>query len=277
MTVTGDGCSNTTATWNEGNQNIDLVSTGENGVKLLYKKNTIRNDSEGVTTTFSNVDITPVGGNVWGVAGVLLSSQQTLDLFDAVPAYAFCLQGDIGADGEASYYYKVNSAANQQLYRYDIDTLPETIKLDIVQDDSEYVFLVNGEEIFRDTTYASESMSYFSTYWGGGANSTGAICELSAQVDDFGTFTYSPTLPGDANGDGKVDGSDVTILAGNWQVGVDGTVTASWEMGDFNGDGKVDGSDVTILAGNWQAGVETATSAVPEPSTLVMLILMAAA
>ena len=28
----------------------------------------------------------------------------------------------------------------------------------------------------------------------------------------------SPAIPGDANRDGKVDGSDVTILAGNWQV-----------------------------------------------------------
>ena len=78
-------------------------------------------------------------------------------------------------------------------------------------------------------------------------------------------------VPGDANKDGKVDGSDVTILAGNWQVGVDGTVQATWEMGDFNGDFKVDGSDVTILAGNWQYGVTAAAAAVPEPSVMVLL------
>ena len=78
--------------------------------------------------------------------------------------------------------------------------------------------------------------------------------------------------PGDANKDGRVDGSDVTILAGNWQKGVDDGLTASWEEGDFNGDGKVDGSDVTILAGNWQYGVEAAASAVPEPSTLLLLL-----
>ena len=43
-------------------------------------------------------------------------------------------------------------------------------------------------------------------------------------------------------------------------------------MGDFNGDGKVDGSDVTILAGNWQYGVTAATSAVPEPCTMLLLL-----
>lgn len=78
-------------------------------------------------------------------------------------------------------------------------------------------------------------------------------------------------IPGDANGDRKVDGSDVTILAGNWQV----LSGATWDMGDFNSDGKVDGSDVTILAGNWQAGVTTASASVPEPSSLMLLIVLA--
>ena len=79
-------------------------------------------------------------------------------------------------------------------------------------------------------------------------------------------------VAGDANGDGKVDGSDVTILAGNWQKGVNDGLVASWEEGDFNGDGKVDGSDVTILAGNWQYGVEAATASVPEPSIVLLLL-----
>ena len=87
----------------------------------------------------------------------------------------------------------------------------------------------------------------------------------------------NPLLSGDANLDGKVDGSDVTILAGNWQAGVAATdYSVTWRSGDFNGDGKVDGSDVTILAGNWQAGVSSATASVPEPGT-VMLLLSAAA
>ena len=87
----------------------------------------------------------------------------------------------------------------------------------------------------------------------------------------------TPPVAGDANKDGKVDGSDVTILAGNWQVGVDGVVEATWEMGDFNGDGKVDGSDVTILAGNWQYGVDTDAASVPEPSTVMLLFAAATA
>ena len=89
-----------------------------------------------------------------------------------------------------------------------------------------------------------------------------------------GAFGPVEKIPGDANGDGQVDGSDVTILAGNWQKGVSDGLTASWEEGDFNGDGQVDGSDVTILAGNWQHGVAAENVAVPEPNTFVLLASM---
>ena len=94
----------------------------------------------------------------------------------------------------------------------------------------------------------------------------GSLTQLDAVITL--TAAGSSPIPGDANNDKKVDGSDVTILAGNWQ-----TMTgATWDMGDFNGDGKVDGSDVTILAGNWQAGVTTAAASVPEPSTIFLIL-----
>jgi hypothetical protein len=79
-----------------------------------------------------------------------------------------------------------------------------------------------------------------------------------------------PSLLGDANHDGLVNASDATILAGNWQA-----VDATWEMGDFNGDGQVDASDATILAGNWQASA-LPRLAVPEPSTVTLLLFLAA-
>ncbi|MGD9126108.1 MAG: choice-of-anchor Q domain-containing protein, partial [Planctomycetia bacterium] len=72
---------------------------------------------------------------------------------------------------------------------------------------------------------------------------------------DIGAYEFGsvPLLPGDANLDKTVDASDVTILGGNWQAGVNSSSSATWTMGDFNGDGRVDASDATILGGNWQA------------------------
>jgi hypothetical protein len=57
-------------------------------------------------------------------------------------------------------------------------------------------------------------------------------------------------IPGDANTDGKVDVSDLGILAANYGT----TAGATWGKGDFNHDGKVDVSDLGILAANYGTG-----------------------
>jgi hypothetical protein len=75
-------------------------------------------------------------------------------------------------------------------------------------------------------------------------------------------------VPGDANGDGVVDSSDATILAGNWQSYTSRGVFA----GDFNEDGYVDASDATILAGNWQYGTDSLNAIIPEPGICAMLL-----
>ena len=75
-------------------------------------------------------------------------------------------------------------------------------------------------------------------------------------------------IPGDADFDGNVGGDDAAILAVNWQT-IGG---ATWEMGDFNGDFNVDDLDATIMAANWGVG----TAAVPEPSTISLLLMLVA-
>ena len=74
--------------------------------------------------------------------------------------------------------------------------------------------------------------------------------------------------PGDANGDGIVDGEDASALADNWLRMGD----ATWRDGDFNNDHNVDDIDATILAANWQTA-PAASASVPEPSIAAMLLL----
>ncbi|MGD9127167.1 MAG: Ig-like domain-containing protein, partial [Planctomycetia bacterium] len=116
------------------------------------------------------------------------------------------------------------------------------------------------------STYTSEALPY-GTY-------DFTIVAIDAAGNELATDTpllVTIALAGDANRDGKVDASDVTVLAGNWQAGVGDGQAATWQMGDFNGDGKVDASDATVLAGNWQAGVTEYMTVVsdPEPETTV--------
>lgn len=57
------------------------------------------------------------------------------------------------------------------------------------------------------------------------------------------SFTCSACgVPGDLNGDGFVNGADLTIILGAWGPGSEG---------DLNGDGVADGADITIVLGNW--------------------------
>jgi hypothetical protein len=54
-------------------------------------------------------------------------------------------------------------------------------------------------------------------------------------------------IPGDLNGDGVVDGSDLLILLSEWGKCKDPDDCPA----DLNGDGTVDGSDLLILLSNW--------------------------
>ena len=74
-------------------------------------------------------------------------------------------------------------------------------------------------------------------------------------------------LPGDANGDGTVNGADLNIVLSNFnQTGAD------WAHGDFNGDGTVNGADLNVVLSNFNQtlGSSVAVASVPEPSTAVL-------
>lgn len=83
------------------------------------------------------------------------------------------------------------------------------------------------------------------------------------------TFQLLPSLPGDANEDGLVDGADFNTLLSNWGAGSGGC----WGDGDFDYDGNIDGSDFNLLLSNWTGGMQdtVALGVVPEPTTLVLL------
>ena len=99
------------------------------------------------------------------------------------------------------------------------------------------------------------------------------------QFEDLGYTVVK--LPGDANGDGFVDGTDLDIVLSNYN-----RTGATWAQGDFNGDGVVNGQDLDAILSNYNqnngiygmfgpggSGGSSVTMAVPEPGTLSMLAL----
>lgn len=87
-----------------------------------------------------------------------------------------------------------------------------------------------------------------------------AMTGIPVLVIDFSDSSMQ--LPGDANGDGKVDLMDFNILKANF-----GTSDATLSQGDFNGDATVDLTDFNTLKANFGT---MATAAVPEPAGFLL-------
>ncbi|HBO45397.1 MAG TPA: hypothetical protein DD670_15990 [Planctomycetaceae bacterium] len=93
-------------------------------------------------------------------------------------------------------------------------------------------------------------------------------------IDNVSLIDIDPVemIPGDTNGDNRVDEEDAKVLAANW-----GAPGAGPANGDFNGDGLVNALDASILAAQWTGSLhETAGGTpVPEPSTIVLCVMAA--
>ena len=85
-----------------------------------------------------------------------------------------------------------------------------------------------------------------------------------------GTILSTPSamLRGDFDGDGDVDGDDFL----RWQSGF-GTENGATKMdGDADGDGDVDGDDFLIWQAEFNPGNGTASAAVPEPTSVLLML-----
>ncbi len=85
---------------------------------------------------------------------------------------------------------------------------------------------------------------------------------------DMGAYEHQPAhLPGDANGDGRVDDRDLNVVLGHWGE------TGGWAEGDFDASTTVDDRDLSILLSHWGDGqfaqdepVLTASAVTPAPA-----------
>jgi fibronectin-binding autotransporter adhesin len=173
------------------------------------------------------------------------------------------ITGDVDLNGSFSVAYNSDSDTINLLTVSDVfDLTGGTISFSDIGTgtlaEKAYVFAKYGSRIGAAATVlglqAGWSIDYAYDYDGGADNSLALIVGPSVQI------------PGDADGDGKVNDVDAKAVAQHW-----GTATgATWDMGDFNKDGAVNAADASIMAANWGHGTSEAT-AVPEPSTLALV------
>jgi hypothetical protein len=91
------------------------------------------------------------------------------------------------------------------------------------------------------------------------------FAEGQFNIEDTTTGGTTP-FPGDANGDGTVDGADLNIVLSNYNLG-----GMNWAQGDFDGNGTVDGADLNVVLSNYnQHASASSAPGAPEPSTLLL-------
>ena len=108
---------------------------------------------------------------------------------------------------------------------------------------------------------ASGSQTPLYDLTGDGFVDTADLDAWLAEAGSFNLASGNPYLPGDANLDGVVDGSDFIIWNANKF-----TSSAAWCSGDFNADGVVDGSDFIKWNANKFTSADATVKAVAEPA-----------
>jgi hypothetical protein len=87
---------------------------------------------------------------------------------------------------------------------------------------------------------------------------------------NYARILATGNLPGDVNGDGVVNGLDISSVSSHWLQSGTGPV-----IGDANSDGVVNGLDIALISSNWlhTGGAAGGGAAVPEPSTMALAAL----
>jgi hypothetical protein len=136
----------------------------------------------------------------------------------------------------------------------------------------------NGKGITSSSAQSANALEPEARSVGYAENATlplGLMQSFRGQMVDDTSVLLAFTITGDANLDGVVNDDDVTIVGATYAPGVS---QARWDLGDFDYNGFVDDDDVTLLGAFYNppgdlVGAVVVTAAVPEPSTLTIVVI----
>ena len=294
------GAGSLTMQTSSGSANI-IVQAGTQKISLplTFASNANLNVSSGATLLISNPLVIDPGVEVSTIGSGTVTYQSTITI-DAGGSLSFngpTAAASLALLGNAS----ASSSSNRSLLQFNGVSLAAASSFNLANND----MIVHGGNLATVTPELASG--YNNGQWNGTGISSGAAAGNTAhltalgviQATTAGTFDGATvaagdvlvkyTYYGDANLDGKVDGSDYSKIDNGFTQHLTG-----WSNGDFNYDGVVDGSDYTLIdnafneqgspigaASSAQIASPTAqiagSTAVPEPGVLGILAVGATA
>ncbi len=191
-----------------------------------------------------------------GTASVIADLEPALGSERDFSAMAFNAAGELFViNNDTSELLKLDKADGSVLSRVDLSVSLGNLGGMDFQPGTGQLYVVDGGDAGTDLVYTCNT-------------TTGALTEVGPTYLTSGLcglrFLLPSSPPGDANGDGCVDGGDYTLWADHY-----GECGVGLPEGDFTGDGCVNGGDYTIWADNYGTGC----TAIPEPSSAVLVAL----
>ena len=271
----------------QGTQEINLPTTLANNTTFNVAAGSTLNIADPITIN-SGVTLTQTGaGTVLYTSIVNVQSNASVDIADSTHANTLSLA--------------TNATATVAAPVLEVDNLSNLGTLNLQNNE---VIINYGSGADPISAIAAEIKSGYAggTWTGAGIISSNAQGNPSYGIGyadaadpgnpaglSSGQIEIKYTLLGDANLDSKVNGSDFTLMAANFND----SVTNGWDKGDFNYSGTVNGDDFVLLAENFnqfasQSSVDAADLAalnafaaangisltsVPEPASLGLLVV----
>lgn len=194
------------------------------------------------------------------INGFLPINGQTFDVISA-------------SGGVTGTFDEVNLPAMAPILRMDVKYLPTQVQLAVLPSgdfNGDLAFNCSDVDALVMQVVAGGASAAFDMNGDGSVNSADVSVWL-AEAGAANLPSGNPYLPGDANLDGVVDGSDFVI----WNSHKFTTV-AAWCSGDFTADGVVDGQDFVVW-NNHKFTSSAVSAMVPEPSSTAWAVLGLAA
>ncbi len=268
------------------NSSADIALASKGGVAFAQDQLSSSNSAANVNDGVYGNNSCWIAGNQSSFVGVAFNKAYTIsDLAfgrDNSGAYSDRYQG--------TYIFQYTTIANPNASTPDADwTSFGGFYLDSVYPNTtnNYRHLYNFAPISGVTGVRIEVDSdwFLSSFASGGGGSPGfgaynpakdafQYSATSAYYIGIDEMEVYATMPGDANGDGRVDINDLTIVLANYnQTG------QTWTQGEFTGSGTVDINDLTIVLASYNTSLVTSSmtpTAVPEPAAVALLLAGAA-